>query len=456
MTPGVRRGLVAAIGCTLAIRLGLALAVWAARGDVTAFHTADTARYLELGAALARFEGFGTDGRPELFRLPGYPVLVAIAWWLGHATYATLALQAALGAGTAWICFRWASLIAGPRAGLAAAWLFALEPGLWAWSTLVLTETVFVALMALAGLQATVYLRHARRPALLRAVAAACACAYVRLVGYLLPFAIVGAIVVLIARGRSELQGGCRDAAIAILLTMALLGAWHARNGITTGYWGFSTQVERAAFIVGGAVAEAQDGVSYSDAAGKLRRELELQEHRPQSELAAAMRRGGLARIGENPFAFATTYVAGIGATMLHPGPGGVLRLFDSRINDENRSLTQTLIARRFAEARRIAADRGAVYWMVTAVMAGATLLYVGLFAAGAWRGRHSPAVALACAMALAILALSGGPDGDSRRRAPLVPLMCVVAGPLFPGRGARLVQGATEARSGRPARRGA
>jgi hypothetical protein len=432
MTTAERRWLVAAIGFSVGVRLLLLGLVHGVRGVPEAFQTSDSARYLALGAALAGFDGFRLGDQPELLRLPGFPLLVAAGSWLGHPTYATIVFHALLGGLTTWLCFIWARAASGVRAGLAGAWLYALEPGQWTWSTLLLTETLFTCLLALSGCAAARYLSGRSRRALLAATAAAAACAYVRLVGYPLPFVVAGACAILAARAGWPKAIVWRDALSALALGALLLGAWHVRNGVQTGYWGFSTQVERAAFIVGRGVGESKMHDSYTATAIELRRELEAQAHRPTAEVAAEMRRSGVARMREAPLAFLATYGAGLGATLVHPGSGAVLRLFRDADEDFRPSVTQMLTLGRWDEAWRMAALRGWIYWAVTGVLFGITMCYAGLFALGAWRGRRSPPVLLAGALALGILALSGGPDGDSRRRAPLVPIMCVAASALF------------------------
>src|SRR5688500_3905885 len=105
---GRERGwLLGAVGITVAVRLALFAVVLTVRADTAAFHTTDSVRYLELAASLGRFEGFGTGGSPELFRLPGFPLLVAVAGWIGHPTHWTIVLQALAGAITTLICFAW-------------------------------------------------------------------------------------------------------------------------------------------------------------------------------------------------------------------------------------------------------------------------------------------------------------------------------------------------------------
>ncbi len=281
------------------------------RHDAAAFHTSDSARYLELGASLGRFDGFGTGGSPELFRLPGFPLLVAAAGWIGDPTWWTVGLHALIGAITTLVSFAWGRAVAGVRAGLFAAWLYACEPGQWVWSTFVLTETLFTALFATALCFATHYLHARHRTALLAAVAAGSAAAYVRLIGYVVPPMLVLACAMLVSRAGSRAAHGAagrgaawRDAAMAGALAVALLGAWHVRNGLAAGYWGFSIQTERAAYLLGGGVVEARQAGSYSEARRALQQEMAAEPGRSPAATAAAMRERGLGRVAASPLAF--------------------------------------------------------------------------------------------------------------------------------------------------------
>jgi hypothetical protein len=67
----------------------------------------------------------------------------------------------------------------------------------------------------------------------------------------------------------------------------------------------------------------------------------------------------------------------------------------------------------------------------LAAALCAITIALLALAAAGAWRHLGSPPVRLWCAVARALLLLSGGPDGDARRRAPLVPIFALLAASL-------------------------
>jgi 4-amino-4-deoxy-L-arabinose transferase-like glycosyltransferase len=371
-----RRWLIAAIVVSVAARLCLAGVSWLVRHDLAAFHTPDSLRYLLLGASLAAGDGYTLDGVPELFRVPGLPALIAILSRIVEPTAGTVTVQALLGAATTWLCFLAGQRISGIRAGLCAAWLYALEPGQWVWSDMVMTETLFTFCITAMLVAAIGYLQTGRRWALLVAVTAACAGAYVRMIGYMLaPIAIVACgLLVFRARRRSR-RDAWADAAVAVVLSVTLLGAWHLRNGYRTGYWGFSTQFERAVYFVGGGSLQAQRGGTYGEAVAGLRRGIEAGGGRTPAQIASEMRRSGFAKVAQQPAAFVATYAAGIATTLLHPGAGAAIRLLRPPDNEASPSVTQMITLGRWHDARRLAAQKGSAYWILFVPLLALTIL---------------------------------------------------------------------------------
>jgi 4-amino-4-deoxy-L-arabinose transferase-like glycosyltransferase len=437
MTPHERRWLLAAVAGSAGLRLAAAGIAILLRHDPTIFHVPDSARYLALGRAIAEHGAYALDGRPELFRLPGFPVLVAIATMLGAPTGGTIVIHALLGAVTTWLCFVAGRAIGGVRVGLWAATLEAIEPGQWAWSAMLVTEplcTTFVIASVAAALR---YLATGRWQWLALATIAAAAAAYERFVAYLLPAALVLAMVWIVAPRASAARRArlWRHAAGAAMLAAALLGAWHLRNGLETGYWGFSMQLERAAFFMGeGTVNARQSGSSYTDTVQAM------PGHDPSSSLTPApassadvMRRRGLGRMLEHPFVFASSYAAGIATTLLHPGTAVVMRPFTTNVWDTGpASAAQMLTLGQWDRAVAVLAAKGTAYWLITIPLVLLNLAYLAMFVIGARRHWSSAGVRLACVLVVYFVVLSGGPDGDSRRRVPFVPVVCVIAATLL------------------------
>jgi hypothetical protein len=355
---------------------------------------------------------------------------------LGEPTISLIVVQAAIGGITTWLCFLAAREIAGNAAGLWAAWLYALEPGQWAWSSLVLSETLFTGLLAGTVVTAIRYVRLGRTSSLLWTAVLSAACAYVRVIGYVLPVVVIctAAAMRLRITARNNPRQVARDVTAAAAVIAAVLGMWHVRNGMNTGYWGFSTQVERAVYFIGSGSLRARDGGSYGDAKRALQAAIDPGGERPPTEVAAEMRRVGIRSVAAHPIAFFTSYAAGIAATLLHPGAGAMLRLFANSW-DASPSVTQMITLGHWREARALADAKRPAYWVLTGVLFPIALLYIGLLLSGAWAGRSSPLVLLPCLIAGALLLGSGGPDGESRRRAPLSPLIAVIAAPMLAGK---------------------
>ena len=444
LNPGAaREGLPGGLALALAIaflgRALLPLVAWQAHGDERVFLARDSHEYLALAESLAASGSYATDGLPELRRVPGFPALVALGAATGRPIALTLALQLTLGLATTLLCHRIGRDLAGERAGQWAALLFACATCLWIWNAYVLSETLFVFLVAAMLRAALAHERSARVGPLLAAVALACGAAYVRLVGYPLPFALVAWFA---WRGRHD-RRALRRAGAGLAVALTILGAWHVRNGLTAGYWGFSSQLERGLYFLGGGVAESRTaGDSYYQARNELERRLggEGPTRPDDSETIAEMRRRGARAILDHPGAFVASYGIGVLAVLAHANTGYAFRLFDADGQHGAGPTTglHELLRGRWRSAGRYFEQRGAAYWLVFLLQVGQLGLYYALCARAARRRGLPPGAGLLLAMALCLLLLSGGQHGNARYRAPLMPSICVLAAIGLVGRSDR------------------
>jgi 4-amino-4-deoxy-L-arabinose transferase-like glycosyltransferase len=427
-----RRSLLIALVFAVVVRGLLAAAVYVERRDVAAFQVPDSGRYLSLASDLVHHQSYEFDGESELFRPPGYPMLLAIGTWLGHVTLVTLLLQATCGALIVWCCFHAGRTAGGAGAGVAAAVLAALEPGQWAWSSMIVSESLFTALVAAALAAAFAYLRTGRGAWIFLAAAAASGSAYVRVIGYWLP-AVVLALSLVLSRHVHGLSWPRRrrHAAAGIALVVVMLGAWHVRNGVTAGYWAFSTQFSRAVFAIGGtAVVSHERDQSYIDVRTRMNEQLrrDLPDGRPGT-LGAGMRAEGLRQVAAHPIVFLSTYAKGVVSTVFHPGTGAFVRLFARETGDWQGSAVQAAISGRWRAAAAALAGKGTAFWVLSVLLLTVNAVFLSLAVLGFWRHRHDPYMQLAAGVAVYFLVLSGGPDADSRRRAPLLPALCLLGG---------------------------
>lgn len=431
---GARRvlpaGLLLALAITLMGRALLPLAVYQSHGDPQVFLSPDSREYLDLAESLATSATYATDGQAELRRVPGFPMLLAIGALAGHPILVTLILHLLLGMATTVLCFAIAQSLAGPRAATAAAILFACATDLWIWSSYLLSETLFVFLFAAMLWSAVRYEKTDHLGDLLLAMALACGAAYVRVVGYLLPFALVLCFALRGGRDRKTL----RRAAVTLALTVTLLGAWHLRNGLAADYWGFSSQVERAMYFLGGGAEEAhQGGASYDEARHQLQERLREDggTGRDSAALISKMRSRGLSAMAEHPVSFATSYGIGVFAVLIHSNTGALFRLFET---DPAERLSagsglNELRSGRWGNAAKRLRQRGPAFGLLFSLQVAQVLFYY-LLCGLAFRRPGAPrGIGLVVVPALCLLLLSGGVHGNSRYRAPLVPAICVLAG---------------------------
>jgi 4-amino-4-deoxy-L-arabinose transferase-like glycosyltransferase len=431
MTPQRKRSLAAALGLAVTVRIALVAAAWVAGGDAARFLTSDSTAYLRIARTLAETGAFRDAGLPDLTHLPGFPALVAVGVRVGHPIAFTLAVNIVFGVLTAWLCYLAAVEVGGERAGSRAAWLFAIEPGQIAWGAFVMTESLYT---VLAAISLVLGLRYVKRPGtavLVGSVVAAVLGAYVRVVGYLLP--VVWLLLLVWIAGREGCRQWRRHILAGASIILVLLGAWHLRNGLASGYWGFTTQADRALYITGGAAVVASvQGSNVTDARAAMLDAMGEERNRTSTpETAAAMRQRGGELVARHPIVFLRTYGAGMVGAMLQPGVAPFLWLFGRMQAETPDSAMRLILINRWGDAWGLLADRGALYWTLAASLFALNLLYLWWAARGAligWRGGLRVAVTLLAVTILYFLALSGGPDATSRRRVPFTPAICVLA----------------------------
>jgi 4-amino-4-deoxy-L-arabinose transferase-like glycosyltransferase len=425
-------GLRAALLVTLLSRLALPALVYGIHRDPQRFFTPDGLRYLDLAESIARSGAYQTFRGIELEKVPGFPALLAVGVWMGHPVPITIALHLLLGLLTTGLCYAIARQLAGERAGAAAAVLYAVEPGLWVWSSMVLSETLFVALVGATVWFALQYERAGRQLYLLVAILLATLSAYVRIVGYVLPFALVLWFGLRGWRDWNKLRHACLAAGLAA----ALLGIWHVRNGMVAGYWGFASQFERAAYYVGAASVESRrQGVSYPDARRQLERDLAVAAGAtatPASQINE-MRARGLSTIVTNPVLFAATYASGLVVTLLHPDATFAKSLVEGTLLARREALPGSglsdLANWRWRAAWQRVVAMGPVFWLLSVGQIILIGLYYSLAVRPVVHSNMTSARWLIALPALCFLLLSGGPHGQGRFRAPMMPSICVLAG---------------------------
>lgn len=425
------RGLLVLAACAIGVRVLTIVIAFNIAGSDAVFKTGDSMEYLSLATGLANDGRYETTTGPDIRRVPGYAVALVPGVWMGHAVVWGLALNIALNALV--VCLVVALTQRLSRDGRAA-WLAgaacALEPGLVFWSLQLMSELVFTAVLTLGVLACLNYLDTGGRRWLIAAAVLAAAGAYTRLVGYFVAFTMVPFLAmarVTPGSGRRRLANACVYAALCVVM----LVPWHVRNGLATGYWGFSAQMDRAVFILaGGSVLAASEDRPVEEVRKRLRRELQAMTVSPEVGAAEAYqraRRTGLQLAASQPFTYLGIHLRSSLWTLLDPGTPMVLELL--QISPRGSGAGETLLRRGVLAAIPLlrAIDPRVAFW--AAVLGTVNLVLLSLAAVAVWRWRQAGGFAvLLMTWVIAWCVLFGGAIGHSRYRAPIVPLLCVLA----------------------------
>ena len=393
----------------------------------------DSVRYMRLAENLAATFSFADQGSPEIFRMPGYPSLLAVASLTGHMVIAAVLIQIVLGVVTVGLVYGIALGGGDERVARTAAWAAAFDPVLVLLCSAILTETLFTTLLV--G-SLFVWLRRDvanSRGCALAALLASLA-ALVRPIAYFVP--LLYAASALFDHRTPLWPLRLRHAAATVAVAAVVLGGWHARNELVAGFSGFSAQADRQLYFTTAAWAQARhEGRSFAEVREAFQADLaqasgEADELRPR--FSAEARRRGLEFLRSNWADVVQIQLAGTLFVLLQPPLAETRPLFGS-IDERAASLRDyafgaslgDTLAQALAERPAVIAWRAlrTVYWG----------MFLALLAFGMFRLIRAPRLArhlgwttvLVCAY---LLLASGGYFGQARFRHPLLPIASIVA----------------------------
>lgn len=401
------------------------------------FLAPDSADYLRLAGDLARHDCFGL-AQPELFRVPGYPMWLALFSGLGAwAVPVTVATQLALDVALVWVTARLAGALGESQIGKtegrkngrdgagADRWAALWQAGSVAaavGAAKLLSDSLFafgVALLLLALLR--VAATPSRRWGVWWLVLGAAAGALVLVRVVLLPFLPVMALYV---------AWRCRSRATAWFLAgvLVVLGGWMARNEWLTGYPGISTV---SAINLGryqaAAVNARLNGSAFAGEQGLIDDRLAAEpDQAAQGRLAARLGRQALR---EHPGLFVRVWVMADLRNLL-PATGEALRYLGVPVGGAG-----TLAAWQ-SGGWRAALDRyfGGAPWALALALPDTLVVlakYLAALAGALWLWRRTPQRRPELLLVLALLAwllLAPGVVAHPRFRVPAEPLLAVLA----------------------------
>ena len=418
------------------VRAAYAIGAWLVTRDPSVFLEQDTASYVTPARELLARGTFTVDGRPELERTPGYPLLLTIGLSMGALMPVTIALQVLLAALTTLGVVVIANLVAADRrAGVAAGLVYAFEPISIKQTAALGTETLFTALVVW-GLVLVIGYVRGRTPAwVLAGMGLLSAAAYVRPAGYYLPLGLALFLAVW-AAGRRDWQR-LAHVGLAVMLAIAIVLPWHVRNR-ALGFRGFSAITAVNMYFYNAAAVQARrEGTSYTDvqtALGYHDSRIYERRHPEQTGWSPGQRFTymgveGSRIVRENLSLYARIHAEGMMRVLLDPGALSLLQPYG--LYAGNSGVLGVIVTRGLGSGlQQIMRTNSLGFAMLVALGALLVVTYVlalrGFFA----RGRVLDPATVVLVLTIAyFVTIAGGPVAVGRFRHPAMPFVSVLAG---------------------------
>ena len=223
-----------AIGVAVLLRLVWIVIALSRRG-IEAFLVPDSWAYIEFAMVFVlRGEFADMPGTPQIFRTPGYPLLLTPGYLIGHPLAYALILSVLLTAAIVAAVFLIASRLFGnPRIAGWCALIVGLEPTMLAWSLRVMPETLLTLCLVLFAHFALRAVDEPRARWILPAAAALCAAAYVKPVIW--PLVVVACVASVIAPAITRVRFRIRH---GIAFFPCARRCWRPGMSATISAWG--------------------------------------------------------------------------------------------------------------------------------------------------------------------------------------------------------------------------
>jgi len=421
------------------LRLLFAIAIWKIHG-ATGFFKGDTPGYIDLAQSLLHgsFLSPGTysvQGTPEIFRLPGYPLLLLPAVALHHVVIVALLENFLLAAVSAWLIWKIVtSLLPGSTAATWAVLLYCFEPGGLVSSESIMSETAFTTTLLLF---VWLLMRFFREPTYekltLSAIALGCA-TYIRPVPVYLALWLIPVFLVLLPK-LSWSQRATRATLFALMFGLTLV-PWIVRNAVLANYKAFTSSQDWNLYFTSAATVQAKlehrnpsDVMvewGYTTSIEDYLRVHPEQRTWPEAKIARFWHTEAKRIITSHLLTYSIIHIRGCVRVIFNPGVAEVLRdvgMYPDASNPLAPKLDQGLIS-----ATLWLFHEYPVSVVLIPLMIVQLFLYY-LFAVVGLRRVPFETGFLFCALFFYFVLVSATPAAMSRYRVPVMPLVCSSAG---------------------------
>jgi 4-amino-4-deoxy-L-arabinose transferase-like glycosyltransferase len=399
------------------------------------FFSPDSYGYLELARSLLQ-GSFSLGGVAEIFRTPGYPLLLVPAVGFGHPVVIGLFENFLLATGSAWLIWRIAKdLFPGSNAATWAVLLYCVEPVSVVHSERLLSETLFCTQFVLF---VWLLIRSLDKPGFMRTLVAAVALAiatYTRPVTLYLGFALIPMLLLFV--GSWPAVQRAKSAILFVLMFSVLLLPWVIRNRRLADYASFSCTANWNLYFFSAAAIEAKlEHRNFMDVSREWGNIPDPEAYFRVHPEQRAWAEGAIARfwgteakriLSQHPLLYSGIHLQGCAVVLFDPEVTEILkplRLYSKNGADlMNRTLNQGMLRSTVWLFRE--------YPIVTflfPVLLLQMLFYYGFAIKGMlWL---PPRIRWLFVLFIAYVVLvSAFPAATGRYRAPIMPLVCIAAG---------------------------
>jgi hypothetical protein len=425
-------------------RLLLAFIIWKINGP-SGFFGPDTETYLEPARSLLQGSflshgAYSISGTPEIFRTPGYPLLLLPAIVLRHVVIVAFLENLFFTVASAWLTWHIATdLLPGSQAAFWAVLLYCLEPLGFLHSGKILSETAFTTLFLLFVWVLVRFLREPTYPKLaLSALILGCA-TYIRPAPLYLGLWLIP-VFFLFPRTISWRQRASRALLFPVIFALTL-APWVIRNAVVAKYKAFSSAQDWNLYMTSAATVQAK--LEHRNPAEVMTKwgfttniEDYLRMHPeqrtwPEAEIARFWHTEARRIITSHLLTYFVIHARGCALVIFNPGVSELLR--DLGLYPEFGGLLSKELGRGLFPATLWLFRQYPVTFVLLPLMTVQLLFYYLLALVGL---RHMPFEVgfLFCALLLYFVLVSGFPSAMSRYRVPVMPLVCVSAGIAIAG----------------------
>lgn len=425
------------------LRISLMLAAFVFTGT-SVMTQGDTTSYLDPGRNLILHGVFAAAGWPEIDRTPGYPLFAELTGMLWDNVLLTAAAQIFISLASLLLIKKIADRIfSNDNAGIAAAWLYAIEPLSIVYTTRLMPETLFTFLLLLVMDRLLSFKQSRKISPIAVAGVLLAAATYVRPVSYYLVFPLAIGLAV-IAGKQNKLRW--KAPAMLLIATLPWLAVWQLRNRIETGYSGFSSIVEKNLYFFQSAevtaelqhisLATQQKRLGYGDEADYLTVHPD-QASWSRTQRLSFMHVQATKILRDHLSLYLKTHFKGVAVVAFTPCATELLQLlaaYPPADTMPHRILNQgivTSIHQAFLAHPVVA---------LTMLLLEVFLLILYAFAIrGFFAAMRNPMTWMLIGIALYFLLISGGAQAVGRYRIPVMPELCILAAGGFALRAKKL-----------------